>query len=605
MAQLWAEVLPDHSSDMFGPQSNFFEEGGHSIRAQQLLFRVRREWKDADVPMSAVFHSPTLEAFAAEIERAQDPLGLRLDAAPLLAGNSSGSIHDDTYAADAQELASRLPQSIPRAEQRLDIGSCTVFLTGVTGFLGSYVLRELLVRNPELHVLLHVRCEDSAAGLARVETATKAYGLWCEDWQTRLTVLPGDIAKPQLGLSPQDWKLVTQTAHVIVHNGAQVNWMLPYARLRAANVLSTVECVALCADHSGLPKRLIFVSSTSTLDHAHFVAQSERGVPVSEDDDLGASSHGLSTGYGQSKWASEFIVRSARRRGLCCTVVRPGYITGHPRDGICVTDDFLVRLWKGCIQVSARPAMANTVNMVPVSRVSKLIVGAALLHPYPLGARDAAPSADALLPVVHVTSHPRRAMDAWLGALEAYGYSVPQVDYAAWRARLHAYVASSSESESAQEAENKSTEGFALLPLFHYVVGNLPAESVAPELDDTNATALLRALHAQIPASNISVMKKAADESGTQDEDAGVSLDTAGVYLAFLVAVGFLPPPPPPERNSASSKVDGAQACLAHKGSRLLPECSISPERLAALASLGMGGRSGAGAGAGAAAAKS
>src|SRR5947199_3082073 len=83
------------------------------------------------------------------------------------------------------------------------------------------------------------------------------------------------------------------------------------------------------------------------------------------------------TGYGQSKWASEFIVREAGRRGLVGAVVRPGYITGDPASGISVTDDFLVRLWKGCLQVRARPDIANTLNAVPVTQVSRIVVAAA------------------------------------------------------------------------------------------------------------------------------------------------------------------------------------------------------------------------------------
>jgi L-2-aminoadipate reductase len=115
--------------------------------------------------------------------------------------------------------------------------------------------------------------------------------------------------------------------------------MLPYSSLRDANVLSTLDCIQLCA--SGKPKRLAFVSSTSILDYTRM---SRAETPVPESDDLEGSCKGLATGYGQSKWASEFTVREAGRRGLVGAVVRPGYITGDPASGISVTDDFLVRL---------------------------------------------------------------------------------------------------------------------------------------------------------------------------------------------------------------------------------------------------------------------
>jgi L-2-aminoadipate reductase len=59
-------------------------------------------------------------------------------------------------------------------------------------------------------------------------------------------------------------------------------------------------------------------------------------------------------------------VREAERRGLVGAIVRHGYVTGDPESAISVTDEFLVRLGKGCLQVGARPEnIVNTVNAVP------------------------------------------------------------------------------------------------------------------------------------------------------------------------------------------------------------------------------------------------
>ncbi|KAF2864941.1 L-aminoadipate-semialdehyde dehydrogenase large subunit [Massariosphaeria phaeospora] len=528
LASVWGTVLPNRSARMLTTTSNFFDEGGHSILAQQMLFRVKQEWKELDVPMSSIFQSQTLEAFAAEIDRAQDPTGLRLDAY-----EGAGYADDEAYAADADDLVQRLPSSIPGADipYARDSGtSHTAFLTGATGFLGSYILHELLEGHPDIRVIIHVRAKDAFAGLARVEAITQAYGLWRESWRSRIAVVVGDISRPKLGLSSEDWDRVARKADIIIHNGAQVNWMLPYSILRSANVLSTAACIELCA--SGKPKRLAFVSSTSTLDTDHYVQLSQSGTPVPEAEDLSGSRKGLGTGYGQSKWASEYLVREAGRRGLVGAIIRPGYITGDPASGISVTDDFLVRLWKGCLQVQSRPDIANTVNQVPVTQVSRLVVGAALWPPAsPLG-------------VVQVTSHPRRTMNEWLGGLEAYGYAVPQVSYKEWCARLRAYV-----------DDETDKEEHALLPLFHFVVGDLPANTIAPELDDRNAQTVLR-----------SSQNTAAEQQRAYD-DLDVSLDTVGMYLAFLVKVGFLPAP--------------------SEARRALPECKLDEEGIRRLDSLG------------------
>ncbi|KAL3953375.1 hypothetical protein ACCO45_013318 [Purpureocillium lilacinum] len=492
LAAIWAGILPNRTARMFVPASNFFEEGGHSILAQQMFFKLKQEWKGIDLPVRVIFQSQTLEALAAEIDRAQDPIGLRLDAMPLPADSDAG---DEAYAADARELVRQLPASIQSAPAE-GLSSPVMLLTGATGFLGSYILHELLEGPAKAaRVVAHVRAKDAASGLARLETTSKAYGLWKPSWvaDSRIEAVVGDISKQDLGLSSEAWERLTREVDVIIHNGAQVNWMLPYSSLRAANVLSTLACVGLCA--TGKPKRLAFVSSTSTLDSAHYVDLS-RQSPILEADDLEGSRKGLGTGYGQSKWASEYMVREAGKRGLVGAVVRPGYVTGDPDTGMSVTDDFLVRLWKGCLQVGARPDIANTVNTVPVKQVARITVAAALQLPA-------------------LTSHPRVTLNDWIGALEVYGHSVPRVPYREWCDRVVDYIGDTSKEEH------------ALLPLFHFVVGDLPADTVAPELDDRNAAAALQRYTGESDA----LAKSAVD------------VDILGRYLAYLIAAGFLPAP--------------------------------------------------------------
>jgi L-2-aminoadipate reductase len=74
------------------------------------------------------------------------------------------------------------------------------------------------------------------------------------------------------------------------------------------------------------------------LDSDHYVNLSERsvtegGTGVSEADDLESSRKGLGSGYGQSKWAAEYLVRQAGKRGLKGAIIRPGYVTGDPKAG--------------------------------------------------------------------------------------------------------------------------------------------------------------------------------------------------------------------------------------------------------------------------------
>jgi L-2-aminoadipate reductase len=514
---------------MLRPNSNFFDEGGHSILAQQMFFRVTKEWKDINLPIRVIFQSQTLEALAAEIDRAQDPIGLRLDAMPL---DIDRNVEDEAYAVDARDLAGKLFKSIPTAEAYSESGATSplVFLTGATGFLGSYIVHELLEGPTRAHVIAHVRAKDSAEGLARLKTVMEAYGLWSQEWATssRLEVVVGDIGKPQLGLSQKDWDRLSNQVDAVIHNGATVNWMLPYSSLRSVNVLSTLACIQLCT--VGKAKRLGFVSSTSTLDNDYYVQLAgNSGATVSEADTLEGSRKGLATGYGQSKWASEFLVREAGRRGLAGAIIRPGYILGDPASGISVTDDFLVRLWKGSLQVGGRPDISNTLNAVPVTQVSRIVVASA----FHLSAHTGQS-----LAVSQVTSHPRLTLNDWIGALEFFGYNVPIMNYHDWAARVKEYV-----SDTTRE------EPHALLPLFHFVVGDLPGNSIAPELDDTNAMAVLR------------LYKKESEEQDIPAQNA-LDVHVLGAYLAYLVSAGFLPPPPTESGGNPLPKLNGTASHL-------------------------------------------
>lgn len=158
--------------------------------------------------------------------------------------------------------------------------------------------------------------------------------------------------------------------------------------------------------------------------------------------------------------------------------------------------------------MASRPNINNTVNMVPVDHVARVVVACAFRPPTsPLG-------------VAHVTGHPRLRFNQFLAALETYGYDVPLADYIPWTGALENYV---------NNAGSSSDTQLALMPLFTFVANDLPSNTRAPELDDTNAE---KALY--------------ADREWTGEdvsEGSGVTKNTIGLYLAYLVAIGFLLPP--------------------------------------------------------------
>jgi amino acid adenylation domain-containing protein len=64
LAELWAAAL---GLERVGARDNFFEMGGHSLLATQLLLQVH-ETLGVELPLSAVFGAPTVEALARRVE---------------------------------------------------------------------------------------------------------------------------------------------------------------------------------------------------------------------------------------------------------------------------------------------------------------------------------------------------------------------------------------------------------------------------------------------------------------------------------------------------------------------------------------------------------
>ncbi|AZQ38051.1 SDR family NAD(P)-dependent oxidoreductase [Streptomyces cyaneochromogenes] len=266
------------------------------------------------------------------------------------------------------EAEVRLAEDVRPASEviRVAVDPDTVLLTGATGFLGAFLLRDLL-RGTRARVHCLVRAADEAAAWQRLRANLEWYGLQDEVDFARVTVLVGDLSEPCLGLGEAEFDDLARTVDAVYHAGAHVHWLRPYTELKATNVRGTEEILRLAARHRTVP-----VHHVSTV--GVFPKALTEGVPVREDDPTGPARE-LPTGYVQSKWVAEQMIGLARERGLPVSVYRVDVVSGDRVNGACQTQDFVWLSLKGLLQAGAVPeGLSAAVHPVPVDYVSEAIL---------------------------------------------------------------------------------------------------------------------------------------------------------------------------------------------------------------------------------------
>ena len=294
-----------------------------------------------------------------------------------------------------------------------------VFLSGATGFLGAYLLDELL-RQTEATIYCLVRAANEEAARERLRSQLQSYGLWQESvWPERIIPVVGDLAAPRLGLSAAGFADLAERIDGIYHNAAWVNALYPYERLRVANVLGTQEVIRLAA--LGHTKPLHYISTL-----AIFLSDSHTDQLVDETRQPRFDPT-LKGGYKQSKWVAEALVREAGARGLPVAIYRPGRVLGHSQSGVNGNlHDLLCKVWKGCVQLGLFPSVATQVDLTPVDYVSRGIVQLSR-RPVDTPGR-----------VFHFCHSQPMEWVTLMEAIGALGYGLTAVPYTEWVAAVNA-----------------------------------------------------------------------------------------------------------------------------------------------------------------------
>jgi thioester reductase-like protein len=283
-------------------------------------------------------------------------------------------------------------------------------------------LLDELLQQTTAKIYCLVRATDPRRAWQRIRDNLADYALWDDAFADRIVPVLGDLDLPRLGLSPQDYDHLAGQIEVIYHNGAWVNFLVPYTTLKKTNVLGTQEILRLAGQ--GQVKPLHFISSYSVF----FSRERTLADQIRETDDLSPADTLCDNGYVRSKWVAEKMVTAARERGLPVAIYRPGVLFGDSRTGISNPNDFINCMILGCMQMESVPTENALMDLCPVD-----FAGQAIIHlsgqPQSIGQ------------AFHLVNPNPLSWQEWAAWINGLGYPLQAVPYNSWKARLQTALA--------------------------------------------------------------------------------------------------------------------------------------------------------------------
>ncbi|KAK4146869.1 uncharacterized protein C8A04DRAFT_25448 [Dichotomopilus funicola] len=270
---IWRAVLgAPVSGRAITPSTSFFHAGGNSLLAIRLQAQVKTHFRVV-LRLMDILEAHTLRDMARKIEESA--------VEGLLDWERETALPDlDAVLADLPTLS----------EQTKKTGT-TILVTGSTGFLARHILPHLAA-NP---TITQIHC-------LAVRTPSKIPTLSSPALQAKLTIHPGDLTLPRLGLDAATFASLASQADGILHLGGGRSFWDHYHVLRGVNVNSTKEVVTLAAAAAGKNVPVVYISSVGVLPDGSDVAESAAANPPAVDG---------TNGYVASRWASERVLEKA------------------------------------------------------------------------------------------------------------------------------------------------------------------------------------------------------------------------------------------------------------------------------------------------------
>jgi acyl-CoA synthetase (AMP-forming)/AMP-acid ligase II/UDP-glucose 4-epimerase len=321
---------------------DFFALGIDSLQCMKMWSLMKKELdlggRQSQLGQNVLYETGNVQALARYVD------GLR-----------TGKIEDvkDTHQVMRELISKHSSFKTYSEEYRTTPRTETVILTGVTGGLGAHLLSQL-VRDPTVStVWALVRASSEHAALERTLQSLSSRGICLSVEEIRkIVAVPSDLSKPDFGLEASKIVQLRSSLTLVIHSAWAVNFNISVESFEDQHIKAVPNFINLCQSTThGSPARFYFCSSVSSTGGTPRPGT----VPETPVRDI---AHVQGTGYAQSKYVAEQIVRNAMKdAGAQARVLRIGQLVGDSKVGEWNTTEGIPLMIQTAVTLGALPQL--------------------------------------------------------------------------------------------------------------------------------------------------------------------------------------------------------------------------------------------------------
>ncbi|WP_281819226.1 non-ribosomal peptide synthetase, partial [Vallitalea longa] len=338
LVRLWKEVLGCNRD--IGIEDNFFDLGGNSLSAIKFVMKAKENYT---ISTNDVFKYQTVKQLAEQIQYDKNHLKNTLNELKTV---HKGSTQKFRNSFEGKQYSDEEIRQMTRTELEnikldynrtygsvdLDLLKCynNILLIGATGYVGSYILHELLV-NTNYYVTILIRAKSANEARIRLNRVLAFNFNKCKisDYSHRITIVNGDISENKLGLDYNEYNKLIDEIDCIINSAGNVSHYTDYNQSYRSNVRGVMNLLDLAKE--GTIKDLHHISTMSVSTGK---IRDKRSMVFSENVEVIENfNQEKEINYIKTKTMAEKLVIDARKYGINTNIFRLGNVVFNSQNG--------------------------------------------------------------------------------------------------------------------------------------------------------------------------------------------------------------------------------------------------------------------------------